>query len=607
VNDTHKGQYIKPMKVVVPSLLNAGIAVAKGVVLRFSNSALLVSLLVAGFLSAPTIAGDMVQGSGLHFEVSFGKSLNKKPITGRMFIAVSPTNKSEPRIASYTSSKMRDGKSPYFATDVDELKPGERFVVDSRATGFPMWSLKDLPAGDYYVQALFHVYTEFKRSDGHEIWAPMDQWEGQRWAFSPGNLVSTPKLVHLDPSKDDKIIIELNDTIPPIPEAKDTKWVKHVKFKSKMLSKFWGHPIYLGATVVVPKGYDENSNTYYPVVYDQQHFTTKPGLNFSETPPKINPIYKKMLAETGGKQDDGFDLYKAWSGDSFPRMFMIRFLHPTPYFDDSYGVNSANNGPYGDALLEELIPYLEKKFRIIKEPYARVLTGGSTGGWISLALQLYHPKFFNGTWSFFPDPIDFRNYQLSNVYEDDSAFIVPGAGPGAPERMAQRTTGGQPVLTVRQGSHLELAQGTRGRSGGQLDIWNATYGPVGEDGYPRVLWDKKTGKIDHEVAEYMRDNGYDLRHYAEKNWPKIGKDLVGKIHIYNPEMDQYYLPYAVYRMEDFLESTENPYYGGEVHHGRPKAGHGWRLDTRPDMLRSMAERIVNTAPAGTDTSGWMER
>ena len=111
--------------------------------------------------------------------------------------------------------------------------------------------------------------------------------------------------------------------------------------------------------------------------------------------------------------------------------------------------------------------------------------------------------------------------------------------------MFQRTIEGQPVGSVRQLSRLERAQGSRGRSGGQIDAWNAAWGPVGDDGYPRRLWDLETGVIDRGVARYMRDNGYDLRHYLEENWPRIGPDLVGKIRVYNPEMDQFYLTYAV--------------------------------------------------------------
>jgi hypothetical protein len=285
-------------------------------------------------------------------------------------------------------------------------------------------------------------------------------------------------------------------------------------------------------------------------------------------------------------------------------MIAVTFQHPTPYFDDSYAVNSANNGPYGDAILTELIPYLEEHFRMIPEAYARVLTGGSTGGWESLALQVYHPEFFGGTWTFYPDPVDFRKYQLINIYEDDNAFIVPDSSPGAPERMFQRTPDGQPVGKVRQISQMEAASGTRGRSGAQIDIWNATYGPVGEDGYPRRLWDLETGVIDREVAHYMRDNGYDLRYYIEKNWSKIGPHLVGKIRLYNPEMDDFYLPLAVYLLEDFLESTTDPYYGGEVIHGRPMKGHGWQPMTYAELALMMAEHIAKNAPKGADKS-WL--
>src|SRR6202043_214203 len=123
----------------------------------------------------------------------------------------------------------------------------------------------------------------------------------------------------------------------------------------------------------------------------------------------------------------GPDLYQRWTLAGFPRMIVVTFQHPTVYFDDSYAVNSANNGPYGDAIMNELIPYVESHFRIIKKPYARVLTGGSTGGWESLALQLFHPDFFGGTWTLCPDPVDFRRYQLVDIYKDENAFVI---GPG---------------------------------------------------------------------------------------------------------------------------------------------------------------------------------
>ena len=227
-----------------------------------------------------------------------------------------------------------------------------------------------------------------------------------------------------------------------------------------------------------------------------------------------------------------------------------------------------------------------------------MLTGGSTGGWMSLAWQVHYPAFYGGTWTFYPDSVDFRRYQLIDIYADANAFLVPNAVPGAPERMFQRTTEGQPVGSVRQLSRLERAQGSRGRSGGQLDAWNAAWGPAGEDGYPQRLWDLETGAVDREVAFYMRDNGYDLRHHLARNWSRIGPDLVGKIRIYNPEMDQFYLSYAVYLLEAFLAGTTDPPYGGEVVHGRPRKGHGWSPFTNAELVRRMAAHIAGNAPAG---------
>ena len=282
-------------------------------------------------------------------------------------------------------------------------------------------------------------------------------------------------------------------------------------------------------------------------------------------------------------------------------MIAVTFQHPTPYYDDSYAVNSANNGPYGDALTQELIPYLEQNFRIIPQPQARVLTGGSTGGWEALALQVMHPAFFNGTWVLYPDPVDFRRYQLSNIYEDDNAFEVPNGDWAVMERPLSRTAEGQVTLSMRDMSRLEAVLGSHTRSAQQLAAWEAAYGPVGADGYPKPLWDSSTGKIDKEVAAYMRDNGYDLRYNLEKNWPQIGKDLVGKIHVYVGDMDNYYLNLACYLLEDFLKSTENPRADAVFEYGRPVKGHGWQPMTNAQMVRAMAERMNKTVP-GTASS-----
>ncbi|MEO5814542.1 MAG: alpha/beta hydrolase-fold protein [Gemmatimonadaceae bacterium] len=550
------------------------------------------------------------------FEVRFPASLEAKPVTGRVFVSLYPRNDAEPRIAAYQSARTRVGRIPFFAADVNQLAPGAWASIDQDAIGYPYWNIKEIPPGDYYVQAVFNVYTKYERTDGHTIWAHQDQWEGQRWAFAPGNLVSTPVKVHVDPARGIKVQLTFDHKIPPIDVAPDTRWVKRIKIQSPMLTKWWGHPQFLGATILLPKGYDENPNTRYPVVFAQDHFTLVAPFNFATEDTAATPPLNLAVPGTwtaadidrptggGGKRETGYEFFQQWIRDDMPRMIVVKFQHPTPFFDDSYAVNSVNNGPYGDAILQELIPELEKRFRMIAKPYARVLTGGSTGGWESLALQVYHPEYFGGTWTMYPDPVDFRRYQLVDIYRDTSAFLVPNAAPGAPERMMQMSSEGQPVATMRQISQMELASGTRGRSAAQIDIWNATYGPVGADGYPRQLWDLRTGIIDRDVAHYMRDKGFDLRDYLETNWSRIGPQLVGKLHVLTGDMDDFYLGPAVYKLEDFLESTRSPYYGGSFRYGRPNKGHGWQPMTNADLLREMAAQIARNAPAGEPVESW---
>ncbi|HZE08711.1 MAG TPA: alpha/beta hydrolase-fold protein, partial [Gemmatimonadaceae bacterium] len=321
-----------------------------------------------------------------------------------------------------------------------------------------------------------------------------------------------------------------------------------------------------------------------------------------------------VLAEMANYNlDTPIDFSSAWTGQGFPRMIAVLFQHPTPYFDDSYAVNSANNGPYGDAILTELIPYLEQHFRMIAKPYARVLTGGSTGGWESLELQIYHPEFFGGTWTQYPDPIDFRHYGSVDIYADTNAFVFTSAGGGFlqlntewqhPERYIMRAADGQPVISMREYSRWEDVLGSHGRSTDQLEAWESVFGPVGEDGYPKPLWDKRTGHIDHDVATYMRDRGYDLRYYLAQHWETIGPQLVGKIHIDVGDMDNFYLNLAVYDMQAFLDSASAPRSNAVFHYGRPKKGHGWQHTTEANLVREMADFITARAAAGENTAQW---
>lgn len=553
----------------------------------------LYSICIAALLAALSIPAQAQTGAIPRFEISLPAS-HQGPVTGRVFVIISKTDDPEPRlqVGSWSSHTEFLGK------DVSQLQPGQSTAMDALTMGYPFKSVRELPAGDYYVQALFTVYTRFSRADGHVIWAHNDQWEGQQFNRSPGNLYSVAQHVHLDPLSGYGMRLELTNTIPSIPLPTDTKYVKHIKIQSKLLTQFWGQPIYLGATVLLPEGYDANPEAHYPVLYEQGHFGLQPPFGFSTDPVPDTPQLQRRLQLTGSI--NGYDFYKQWIAADFPRMIVITFQHPTVYFDDSYAVNSANNGPYGDAIMNELIPYLEEHFRIIRQPYARLLSGGSTGGWESLALQVYRPDFFGGTWTFFPDPVDFARYQLVDIYSDNNAFVAPGYDPPAPERPMQRTDEGQVLVTMRQMSQLEEVLGTHGRSGQQFEAWEAVYGPVGTDGYPKPLWDKLTGRIDPQVANYMRDHGYDLRYYLEQTWAKIGPQLVGKLHLYCGDMDNFYLNLAVYHLEDFLKKTSNPAYGGSFEYGRPMKGHGWHPMNQAQLLRMMAEYVSRNAPKSSN-------
>ena len=564
-----------------------------------SIDGLLYSCLLTFFWGGCTLARAEVAApmAGRSVELSFPAATHQGPITGRMLLMFSHTNDPEVRLqVGWVNSP------PVFGMDVSGLRAGKVVVFDASVPGYPLGSLKELPPGDYFVQALLNVYTEFHRADGHVIWAHMDQWEGQNFNLSPGNLFSVPQKVHLSDRGHEKLEIHLTQMIPPIQVPADTVWVKHIKIRSELLTRFWGRPMYLGAVVLLPRDYDSHPETRYPVIYQQGHFSHDAPFQFSTTP--VSETEAAQQARESHGVETGYEFYKSWNTDDFPRAIAVTFLHPTPYYDDSYAVDSANNGPYGTAIMTELIPYLEKQFRIISEPYARTLIGGSTGGWEALALQLFHPGFFGGAWVLYPDPIDFRRYQLIDIYKDENSFVLgPPYLPGPSsqswahvERSYARAVDGQSVATVRQISQVESVLGSRDRSGGQLAVWEATYGPVGDDGYPKPLWNKQTGQIDRSVALYMRDHGYDLRYYAERNWPKIGQQLVGKLNLYCGDMDNYYLNLGVYLFAQFLHGENTDTESDSLGYGRPLKGHGWQPTTNAQLVRTMTERVAHNAP-----------
>jgi len=503
-----------------------------------------------------------------------------------------------------------------FGMEVEGVKQGQAVILDATAFGYPLRNLAQVPPGEYWVQALLHRYETFHRADGHTLKLPMDRGEGQHWNSAPGNLYSKPQKLAINVRSNQTINLTLDQTIPAIEPPKDTKYIKHIRIHSKLLSDFWGRPIELGAHVLLPEGFETHPQARYPLAIDHGHFAAD-FTGFRETlpDPNLKPEYSSRFKLEGYNkivQQYAYDFYKEWIGPDFPRLVIIEIQHANPFYDDSYAVNSSNLGPYGDAITYELIPFIEKQFRCLGKGWARFLYGGSTGGWESLAAQVFYPDEYNGCWAACPDPIDFRAYTVVNIYEHENAYYAHDKWKRVP-RPGKRNYLGEISATIEDMNQMELALGSNTRSGGQWDIWQAVYSPVGSDGYPKPIWDKLTGKIDHSVADYWREH-YDLGYILKRDWAKLGPKLVGKIHICVGEADNFFLNNAVYLVEDFLKTTKDPHYSGEVDY-EPRAEHCWNGDhTRPNAFSRLryhqmhapkiVERILRSAPPGADLTSW---
>jgi hypothetical protein len=564
-------------------------------------------------LSLLPAAPVQAQASRLRFELSFPAERSSAPLDGRLLLFISADTTEEPRFQVSDAP----GTQQVFGVDVEGWKPGETRVIDVRAFGYPLRSLAELRRGTYRVQALINRYETFRRSDGHVVKLPPDKGEGQQLSRKPGNLYSSPRSVVLDPARGYVVRLSLNQEIPPVDDfaKQETKYVKYVKIRSERLSKFWGRDMHLAAWVLLPWGFEEHPDARYPLMVNHGHFPSSVD-GWRETPPDtmLEPDFSARFNLRGYnriQQEHAWQFYKDWTSPGFPRALLIEIQHATPFYDDSYAVNSANNGPYGDAIQHELIPEIERRFRGIGQGWARFRFGGSTGGWEAMAVQMFYPAEYNGAWVACPDPIDFRAYTVVNIYSDTNAYYREGPFKRVP-RPGQRNYLGHVSTTLEQSNHRELALGTRSRSGDQWDVWESVYSPAGADGYPKPIWNKLTGVIDKSVAEYWREH-YDLSYILRRDWKTLGPKLRGKLRIYVGDMDNYYLNNAVYLVEEFLRSADPPA-EAVVDYG-DRAEHCWNGDhTRanaysrlryPQMVKPWAvERMLWTAPAGADTRSW---
>ena len=564
------------------------------------------AILAVAWLLMPPTAGAVPA-----FAVQYPATQAAGPLDGRVLVILSPGGTDEPRFqVGWDADAI-----PFYGIDVEGWQPDTPVRVDARAFGFPLRSLADLPAGKYRVQAVLNRYETFRRADGHTVKLPPDKGEGQAWNRKPGNLYSRPLDITWDPGAGGSIALVLDQQIPQLPEFQETQYVKHVRVRSERLSKFWGRDMYLAAFVTLPWGFAEHPDARYPLVINEGHFSDGPD-GWREVPPdpKLEPDFSKRFNLAGYnriQQELAWDLYRDWTSKGFPRVLLVQIQHPTPFYDDSYAVNSANNGPYGDAIQYELIPEIERRFRGLGQGWARFAYGGSTGGWIALAVQTLYPDEYNGAWVACPDPIDFHHYTVVDIYKDRNAYWMPNPYKRTP-RPGHRNWLGHVDSTLQEMNHYELALGTHGRSGDQWDAWESVFSPVGADGYPRRIWDRLTGEIDPVTATYWRDH-YDLAHILQRDWPTLGPKLRRKLRIYVGDMDNYYLNNAVYPVEQFLRQASPPAdavidYGDRDEHcwngDHTRANAYSRLRYPQMVLPWVVERMLQTAPPGADTRSW---
>ena len=506
---------------------------------------LLVSLFISNCYSQPTEAETTARQARAsqrfpRIVVSFPAKVHPEPITARVLLFLSRSEGREPRYAPNYFDLQ-----PVYAIDVENLQPEEE-VVFSRdkfsypdALAFP-GPLNRLEQGTYYAQALIDLdNTRPEYNSG------------------PGNLYSQVVECNLPRSTIETIELVTDRVIKGRTPPEDTDRVKLVEIRSKLLSDFHGRDIKLRAGVVLPEDYDEVTERQFPTLY------SVPGFGGDH-----RAAWRMTRFRRGRNSRQGE-----------PSLQMLRvYLDPKVPLGHSVFADSANNGPCGEALVKELIPEIETRFRAIPHTYGRFVTGHSSGGWSSLWLQVTYPDVFGGCWSTAPDPVDFRAFQTMNIYLDRNGHWTRE---GYPRPLARDNE--NVVVTFLQLNRWEYVAGY----GSQLDSFDAVFSPRGADGRPRPVMDKLTGTIDSEVAEYWKR--YDIRLVLEENWPSLGPKLKGKIHVLAGAWDTFYLKMAVEYLNDFLKTTD---YGGyvEVHPGN----HGSFMtgQMRERIEKEMAEHFA---------------
>jgi S-formylglutathione hydrolase FrmB len=456
---------------------------------------------------------------------------------GRIFLFVSKSRRYEPRLSTWPGNSNK-----IYATNTGVLQEGRKFTfcAAARLTSSTEIPLDKIPEGKYSIQVLW------------------DQNQKESGINAAGNFYSEPILVEI--SGDVLVELPLEKKTKPVMLA-NHELLREFNIRSEVLSSWWGKEMRLKAAVLLPPDYYSNPDHKYPIRYNIAGY----GGRYTRA---------NQLVEQGQP------FLEWWQSNEAPRVINV-FLDGEGPYGDCYQLDSENSGPYGEALTQELIPYIEDQFRAMGTPESRFLDGCSTGGWVSLALQLFYPDFFGGCFSYSPDPVDFENFQLINIYSDKNAFYNEYGY----LRPLARHISGEPVISQKDFIRFENALGrsdTYVTSGGQFSAFTALFSPKGNNDLPMPLFDAVTGEIDHNVAEHWKK--YDLKHYLENNWETVGPKIQGKIWIWMGDMDDFYLNHALRQLDIMLKNRTHPEADASIHFS-PVTGHCSEYSHRGVLLQ----------------------
>lgn len=423
-------------------------------------------------------------------EVRFSQRLHKTPFDGRVIVFFNSDIRSEPRLKHDWLSRQ-----PVLGQDVHKWNPNSLLRLD-RTSGYP-FEIGEIPAGKYAIQAVMQTNIDMPHSGD-----------------APGNLYSKSRIIDWDPSKGDVIQLNINRKVKNKSHEVNSDTAKSVRIRSKCLSKFHGRDVYLRCIVSFPSAYEQDDSQKFPAFY--------------------------VIPGFGGDERASL-MYASFLGTSKTPFVRIGLDATCPLGHHVFA-DSDNNGPYGQALVEELIPHLEREFRLIPEPAARFLTGHSSGGWSSLWVQITHPDYFGGTWSTSPDSVDFHDFSGLDLYDPKTNFFTQSSGTPWP---IMRDASGIKLL-LKDFARMEDVIGP----GGQLHSFESVFGPRGADGTPVPLWDRRTGRIEPDVIKAWRR--FDITDKLRREWKTLGPKVAGKITVITGDADNFYLNGATALMKQTL-------------------------------------------------------